>query len=131
MIRWASPFAGASGQAVVNQARFAVSAMRRPSLTLPLSRLLIVKRSVLTDRLFEHCPESSLTPLRGYRAARVLTCPTLRFSQAVNSAAPRSIQAKLRPAAPLARWAFGACGRLTRRSASHWLRQRGHFCSAV
>ena len=33
---WASPCATASGQAVVNQARFAVSAMRRPSLTLPL-----------------------------------------------------------------------------------------------
>jgi len=29
----------------------------------------------------------------------------------VNSPAPHSIQAKLRPAAPLAPWAFGACGR--------------------
>ena len=30
---WASPYANAAGQAVVNRARFAVSAMRRPSLT--------------------------------------------------------------------------------------------------
>ena len=30
---WASPYANAAGQAVVNRARFAVSAMRRPFLT--------------------------------------------------------------------------------------------------
>jgi len=32
-IAWASPFANASGRALVNQARFAVSARRRRSLT--------------------------------------------------------------------------------------------------
>ena len=90
-----------------------------------------VKRAVLTDWLLEHCPELSPMPLCAIWAARALTCPTLRCPQAVNSPAPRSIQAKVRPAVPLARWAFGACGRLTRKSASHWLRQRGHFCSAV
>ena len=34
-VSWASPFASAAGRALVNQARFAVLAMRRPSLTHP------------------------------------------------------------------------------------------------
>ena len=64
----------------------------------------------------------------------MLTCPTLRCPQAVNSPAPCSIPSNVRPSSPLASGlrpsVSGACGRLTRRSASHWLRQRGHFCSA-